>query len=96
MALLRKGLFVFVNAINGFFDGLAQGAGVPMSSHIFPEISAHLLAVTPTAHWLERMDLAGPVLAQPLRCVDGCAVSADVPGSGVSWNEDAVRQYQVR
>lgn len=74
---------------------LAQGAGVPMSSHIFPEISAHLLAVTPTAHWLERMDLAGPVLAQPLRCVDGCAVSADLPGSGVSWNEEAVRAYQV-
>ncbi|MFM2240145.1 MAG: hypothetical protein RJA69_1519, partial [Pseudomonadota bacterium] len=76
-------------------SALAQGAGVPMSSHIFPEISAHLLAVTPTAHWLERMDLAGPVLAQPLRCIDGCAVSADVPGSGVAWNEDAVRAYQV-
>ena len=74
---------------------LAQAAGVPMSSHIFPEISAHLLAVTPTAHWLERMDLAGPVLAQPLRCVDGCAVAPDMPGSGVIWNEDAVRAFQI-
>ena len=74
---------------------LAQVAGIPMSSHIFPEISAHLLAVTPTAHWLERMDLAGPILAQPVRYVDGCAVSADVPGSGVSWNEEAVRAYSV-
>jgi mandelate racemase len=75
---------------------LAQGAGVPMSSHIFPEISTHLLAVTPTAHWLERMDLAGPVLAQPTRVVDGCAVIADQPGSGVMWNEEAVRAFEVR
>ena len=29
---------------------LAQAASLPVSSHIFPETSAHLLAVTPTAH----------------------------------------------
>jgi L-alanine-DL-glutamate epimerase-like enolase superfamily enzyme len=39
---------------------LAEMRGLQMSSHIFQEISAHLLAVTPTAHWLERMDLAAP------------------------------------
>ncbi|HEX7559626.1 MAG TPA: enolase C-terminal domain-like protein, partial [Usitatibacter sp.] len=31
---------------------LAQAHGIEMSSHLFPEVSAHLLAVTPTAHWL--------------------------------------------
>ena len=41
---------------------LAQVRGIPMSSHIFQEVSAHLMAVTPTAHWLERMDFAGPIL----------------------------------
>src|SRR6185369_10294612 len=35
---------------------LAAARAVPMSSHIFPEVSAHLLAVTPTAHWLEYVD----------------------------------------
>jgi mandelate racemase len=29
-----------------------------MSSHLFPEVSAHLLAVTPTCHWLEYVDWA--------------------------------------
>jgi mandelate racemase len=72
---------------------LAQSHGIPMSSHIFPEVSAHLLPVTPTAHWLERMDLAAPVLARPLPFVDGNAVTGDEPGSGIAWNEDAVARF---
>ena len=32
-----------------------RGADVPMSSHLFPEYSHHLLAATPTQHWLEYM-----------------------------------------
>lgn len=72
---------------------LAELRGVPMSSHIFQEISAHLLAVTPTAHWLERMDLAGPVLRESLRFEDGNALPAEAPGSGVEWDEGAVARY---
>ncbi|MBS0436119.1 MAG: mandelate racemase [Proteobacteria bacterium] len=72
---------------------LAQAAGVPMSSHIFPEVSVHLLAVTPTAHWLERMDLAGAVLARPMQFVDGKAVCPDEPGTGIDWNEAAVAKF---
>jgi mandelate racemase len=72
---------------------LAQARGIPMSSHIFQEISAHLLAVTPTAHWLERMDLAGPILEEPLRFENGCAQVGPRPGVGLSWKESAVAQY---
>lgn len=32
---------------------VAEPRGLPISTHLFPEVSAHLLAVTPTAHWLE-------------------------------------------
>jgi mandelate racemase len=72
---------------------IAQMAGVPMSSHIFPEVSVHLLAVTPTAHWLERMDLAGAVLSRPLQFVGGSARCPNEPGTGIDWNEDAVRRF---
>ncbi|MCA0240927.1 MAG: mandelate racemase [Proteobacteria bacterium] len=72
---------------------IAQAAGVPMSSHIFPEVSVHLLAVTPTAHWLERMDLAGAVLARPLTFADGKAVCPHEPGTGIDWNEEAVARF---
>ena len=33
--------------------GQAEAASIPMSSHLFAEASSHMLAVTPTAHWLE-------------------------------------------
>lgn len=72
---------------------LAQAAGLEMSSHLFPEISAHLLAVTPTCHWLEYVDWAAPVLAAPPQVRDGVLTPSDVPGTGIDWNEDAVRRF---
>ena len=72
--------------------GLAEAAGMPLSSHLFIEASAHLLAVSPTAHYLEYLDVAGAVLAEPLRPVDG-TVTARGPGLGIDWDEDAVARY---
>ena len=66
-----------------------------MSSHLFAEASAHMLAVTPTAHWLEVLDLA-PRHPRPARSeiVDG-AVTARGPGLGLEWDEAAVAKYSV-
>jgi mandelate racemase len=72
---------------------LAQGAGVEMSSHLFPEVSAHLLAVTPTAHWLEYVDWADAVLAEPAIVKDGMLAIPERPGSGIAWDENAVKRY---
>jgi mandelate racemase len=74
---------------------LAQAAGVPCSSHLFIEISAHLLPVTPTCHYLEYLDVAAPVLAEPLRPVDGRIQAPTRPGIGLQWNEEAVKRYLV-
>ncbi len=74
---------------------LAESAGMPMSSHLFPEVSAHLLAVTPTGHWLEYVDWAAPILAQPLAIKDGHALIPDRPGNGMAWDEAAVSKYLV-
>lgn len=74
---------------------LAHGARIEMSSHLFPEVSSQLMTVTPTAHWLEYVDWADPILAQPLRIVGGHAVFPDQPGNGLGWNEDGVEKYAV-
>ena len=74
---------------------IADAAGMAMSSHLFPEVSAHLLAVTPTAHWLEYVDWAAPILQRPLRIGDGYAEIPDRPGNGLEWDEEAVRRYAV-
>ena len=66
-----------------------------MSSHLFAEAKlAHLLAVTPTAHWLEYLDLARAIMAVPVEIVDG-TVTARGPGLGLSWDEAAVAKYLV-
>jgi mandelate racemase len=74
---------------------IAETAGLPISSHLFPEISAHLLAASPTGHWLEYVDWAEPILQEPLRIADGVAVAPDVPGSGLAWDEAMVERYLV-
>jgi mandelate racemase len=70
----------------------AEAASIPMSSHLFAEASAHMLAVTPTAHWLELLDFAGAILADPVRIADG-TLTARGPGLGIGWNEAAVAKY---
>jgi mandelate racemase len=72
---------------------LAQAHGLAVSSHLWPELSARLLCCTPTAHWLEYADWWDPVLARPLRVENGVAVIDDSPGSGIDWDEDAVRRF---
>ena len=74
---------------------IADAAALPMSTHLFPEASAHLMCVTPTAHWLEYVDWANPILQTPLEIRDGCAVVRDAPGCGMVWDEVNVERYQV-
>ena len=72
----------------------AEAASIPMSSHLFAEASAHMLAVTPTAHWIEYLDLARAIVAEPVEIVDG-TITARGHGLGLSWNEAAVAKYLV-
>ena len=76
-------------------SALAASHGIEMSSHLFPEVSAHLLAATPTCHWLEWVDWAEKILTEPLRIVDGHAVVPDRPGNGLVWNKKAVEKYRM-
>jgi mandelate racemase len=74
---------------------IAGAAGLPMSSHLYPEFSAHLLRVTESAHWLEWQDWADPILAEPFALADGDLVIPSRPGAGIDWNEDAVARYRL-
>ena len=86
-----------IGGITGWLSvmGLAQAASVPVSSHLFVEASAHVLAVTPTCHWLEFLDLAAPLLARPNAVVNG-QVTAQGPGLGMEWDEQAVARYLLK
>ena len=83
-----------IGGVTGWLSamGQAEAASLPISSHIFVEASAHLLAITPTAHWLEYLDVAGAILAEPYRAVDG-SVTAKGPGFGLEWDESAIARF---
>jgi mandelate racemase len=69
---------------------LADAHGIRVSSHLWPEISAQLLCVTPTAHWLEYADWWNIVVAEPLQVERGMAMPGKAIGSGVEWNEEGI------
>jgi mandelate racemase len=87
-----------IGGVTGWLQAacVAAARDVEMSSHLMPEASAHLLAATPTAHWLEYVDWANAILAEPLAIVDGCAVASSSPGTGIAWNDDAVARYRTK
>jgi mandelate racemase len=74
---------------------IAGAAGLPMSSHLYPEMSAHLLRVTETAHWLEWQDWAEPILAEPFEVKDGQILVPDRPGQGIEWHEENVEKFAL-
>jgi mandelate racemase len=86
-----------IGGVSGWLRAAALAAThrIEMSSHLFPEVSAHLLAATPTAHFLEYVDWADKILVEPLEIVDGFAVVPQRPGNGLTWDEKAVKKYRI-
>lgn len=72
---------------------IAGAAGHPLSSHLYPEVSAHLLRASESADWLEYRDWGNPIIAQPFELADGHVTVPDRPGNGIEWDEAAVAKY---
>ncbi len=86
-----------IGGVSGWLQAaaLAESAGMPISTHLFPEVSVHLMAATPTRHWLEFVDWASPILAEPMQIRDGMAAVPGAAGTGIEWNEEAVSRFLV-
>lgn len=72
---------------------IAETHGIRVSSHLWPEISAHLLSATPMAHWLEYSDWWSSIIANPIAVDGGFARPSEEPGNGISWNEASIGRY---
>ena len=86
-----------IGGVSGWLRAAAitGAAGIPMSTHLYPEMSAHLMRVTDTAHWLEWQDWADPILAEPFKLDNGHLVVPDKPGQGIEWDEQAVARFAL-
>lgn len=89
--------FMRIGGVSGWMRAaaIAGTAGIPMSTHLYPEVAAHVMRVTETAHWLEWQDWANPVLRDPYVVKDGLLQIPDTPGVGLEWEEDAVKHHLV-
>jgi mandelate racemase len=89
--------FMRIGGVTGWMRAaaIAGATGIPMSTHLYPEVAAHVMRVTETAHWLEWQDWADPILQQPYAMKDGHLEIPDVPGVGLEWNEDVVAAHQI-
>jgi mandelate racemase len=83
-----------IGGVSGWLQaaGVAAAHGIEMSSHLMPEISAHLLCATPTAHWLEYVDWADAIIEEPLKIRDGMVLTSERVGSGISWDEAKLKR----
>jgi len=72
---------------------IAGAAGYPLSSHLYPLVSSHLLLASESADWLEWSDWANPILAKPFDIKEGHATVPGEPGNGIQWDEAGVKKY---
>jgi mandelate racemase len=86
-----------IGGVTGWLRAAAitSAAGIPMSTHLYPEIAAHLMRVTDTAHWLEWQDWANPILSEPFELKNGHLMVPDKPGQGIEWDERAVARFAL-
>jgi len=89
--------FMRIGGVTGWMRAaaIAGAAGIPVSTHLYPEVAAHMMRITETAHWLEWQDWADPILKMPYQLKNGLLHIPDVPGIGLEWNEEAVEAHLV-
>jgi mandelate racemase len=89
--------FMRIGGVTGWLkaSAIAGAAGIPMSTHLYPEVAAHVMRVTESADWLEWQDWADPIVLNPYKISDGMFHIPDVPGVGLNWNEEAVSANQA-
>jgi len=88
--------FMRIGGVSGWLRAvpIAAAAGVEVSTHLYPEVAAHVMRVTETAHWLEWQDWGNPILAAPFAVKDSHVIIPPRPGCGIDWNEDAVKRLR--
>jgi mandelate racemase len=86
-----------IGGVTGWLNaaGVAAAHGIKMSSHLMPEISAHLLCATPTTHWLEYVDWADAIIEEPLKIREGMVLTSEKTGSGISWDEAKLKRLET-
>lgn len=74
---------------------IAHEHRTPVSSHIFHEISSHLMAASSLPGWVEYLPLAEAILQSPVTLANGRIVPNSSPGTGLDWDREAVARFSL-
>ena len=74
---------------------MADAFDVPVSSHLFPEMSIQVLAALGNATWLEHMPWFAPLYDGALVVEDGFVRVPTAPGWGLAFCAKAIERYRV-
>ena len=86
-----------IGGVSGWIKtaSIAESFGMQVSSHLFPEVSSHLMRITPTAHLLEWTDWAELLLVTTYKNKAGHVVIPEVPGTGIEFKNEILEKYKV-
>jgi len=75
---------------------LAEAYDIPVTPHIFPEESMHLVAAIPNCSYLENMPWFSPLYRENVELSEGSVVLPQRPGFGFTFDPDVIERYRVR
>ncbi len=86
-----------MGGITGYLNAAALCAAYhqPVSSHLFSEASAHVLAAQPHGLMLEHMEWWEDLFENPLEIEGGQVVLSDGPGLGLTLSDKALARFAV-
>src|SRR5260221_2762404 len=83
--------FMRIGGVTGWLraSAIAGAAGIPMSTHLYPEVAAHVMRVSETAHLLGLQDLGDPLGQKALGNCDGVLPNSHPPRGCLAlyWGE---------
>ena len=84
-----------IGGVSGWLktSALSDAFQKAISSHLYPEVSAHLMRVTPMIDLLEWTNWANPLIKNPYVLEEGYVVIPDRIGAGIEFDEDAIAKY---
>jgi mandelate racemase len=84
--------FMRIGGVTGWLRSaaIAAASGVPISTHLYPEVAAHVMRVSETMHWLEWQNWVNPILKQPYEVTQGMLQIPPLAGVGLEWDDNAV------
>jgi len=75
---------------------MAEAYDIPVTPHIFPEESMHLVGAIPNCTYLENMPWFSPLYREKIELTEGSVVLPQRPGFGFTFNPEVTERYRLR